>query len=232
MVPTTFHFADTHVPRLMQLMDVFLAGADPGSLNADFAGPWTDWGRFRGIEAVVQKCVDLTGQVRASMSTAGPDLSAAYTATLLDQIIQTIAELGHTATLIVQQPSSVPEPGYFNDLLRPDNEMSVSIAKSLYLTLRLHITEMLLSLVGRVDFSMDHALRSVVADELCEHVRSVVGHNSERCSGQPGMASRMFLMSWPMLAILQSSIVSHETRLWIQSLLEVGRQRAGFLSKD
>ncbi|CEI38401.1 unnamed protein product [Fusarium venenatum] len=141
-------------------------------------------------------------------------------ATLFDEIIQTIADLGHVASLVAQCPRSASHPGYFNGLLSPDNETSVAIAKSLYLTMRLHMTEMLLSLLEDVGAPVESVLKATVVDELCEIIRMVIDGNLKCAQGGPGMTARLLLMSWPMLAVLQSHLPSLETKAWVQSLLD------------
>jgi hypothetical protein len=208
---------------MTQLLDIFLTGADSLSLNTDFVSPWTDWDQFHAIEPLVQDCIDLTGRVRTLMPTPSSERPAADTAALVDETIRIIAQLGHTACLTVQCPPYVAHPGYFNGLLRADDVTSVAVAKSLYLTLRLHATDILLSLVGQFEAPLDHVLKTVVVDELCKHIRQVVNGNLKRSQGEPGMAARLFLMSWPMLAVLQSPISSIETKSWIQNMFGSGR---------
>ncbi|QKD57787.2 uncharacterized protein FOBCDRAFT_138934 [Fusarium oxysporum Fo47] len=209
------------------LMSIFLLGlfeacscTDPSSLKTDFVSPWTNWAQFRTIEPLIQDCVELTGKVRILTSTLCSNLSSANMATLIDEIIQTIANLGHAASLVAQCPRSATHPGYFNGLLSPDNETSVAIAKSLYLTMRLHMTEMLLSLLEDVGAPVENVLKATVVDELCEIIRKVIDGNLKCAQGGPGMAARLLLMSWPMLAVLQSRLPSLETRSWVQSLLD------------
>ncbi|KAI8417370.1 hypothetical protein FOFC_03683 [Fusarium oxysporum] len=209
--------------RHVRLLDIFLLGTDPSSLKTDFVSPWTNWAQFRTIEPLIQDCVELTGKVRILTSTLCSNLSSANMATLIDEIIQTIANLGHAASLVAQCPRSATHPGYFNGLLSPDNETSVAIAKSLYLTMRLHMTEMLLSLLEDVGAPVENVLKATVVDELCEIIRKVIDGNLKCAQGGPGMAARLLLMSWPMLAVLQSRLPSLETRSWVQSLLDRGR---------
>ena len=197
MTLQSLQLADVDTSRfwLVQLLDIFLLGFDPSSLKTDFVSPWTNWAQFRTIEPLIQDCVELTGKVRVLTSTSCSNLSSAYTATLIDEIIQTIANLGHAASLVTQCPRSASNPGHFNGLLSPDNETSVAIAKSLYLTMRLHMTEMLLSLLEDVGAPVENVLRATVVDELCEIIHQVIEGDLKCAQRGPGITARLFLMS-------------------------------------
>ncbi|KAH6974589.1 hypothetical protein BKA56DRAFT_490235 [Ilyonectria sp. MPI-CAGE-AT-0026] len=200
---------------------IFVARTDPSSLDADFKNPWADWAGFPEVEPVIQQSVDLIGQLRPSLSSASPQVSTVNAAELIERTINVIGELGRVATLTAVEKGSVPEPRYFNGLLAADTQTSVAIAKSLYLAVRLHLTEMFLSRVGSFAFPVDFALESVVVGQICEQIRNVfeLGGNLKHSAGEPGTALRVFFMSWPTLTVLQSSIASEETKSWVRDLL-------------
>lgn len=219
----------------MQLLEIFVARTDPSSLDADFKNPRADLARFPEVEPVIQQSVDLIGQLRLSVSSASPQVSTVNAAELIKRTVNVIGELGRVATLTALEKGSVPEAGYFNSLLAADTQTSVAIAKSLYLAARLHLTEMFFSRVGSFAFLVDFALESVVVGQICEQIRNVfeLGGNFKHSAGEPGTALRVFFMSWPTLAVLQSSIASEETKSWVRDLLQVRSQQGGvgFVSK-
>ncbi|RSM07007.1 hypothetical protein CDV31_008849 [Fusarium ambrosium] len=220
--------------RHVQIMDIFSKKADPASLKAEFEDPWIAWPRFCPVEPIVQTSVDLLVEVESTM---GLNRSKTHIINVAGQVRVVLESLD----LIVSQVSpdtsrhSNP-PAYFNGLLRNHSAISAAIAKSLYLTVRLHLVDALLrSLDAQVHVSeADDDLLSPIPDwlvieqeaglrTLWEEVTAALGPNGQASGtteNAPGAAFRMFCLSWPMAAISQSTMAREQWKRRVWELME------------
>ncbi|KAI8713781.1 Zn(2)-C6 fungal-type domain-containing protein [Fusarium sp. LHS14.1] len=211
--------------RHIQIMDIFSKKADPASLRTEFEGPWMAWPGFYPVDPIVQASVDLLAEIENTM---GLNRSKTHIMNVADQVRRVLGILD----LIVSQVSpDSSSPAYFNGLLRNDSATSAAIAKSLYLTVRLHLVDALLrSFDAQIHIAEanDDLLSQipewlVIEQEaglrtLWEEVTAALAPSRQATEAKnaPGTASRMFCLSWPMAAISQSTMASEQWkgRVW------------------
>ncbi|KAJ3457011.1 hypothetical protein MRS44_014152 [Fusarium solani] len=126
----------------VQIMDIFSKKADPASLKTEFEDPWIGWPRFCPVDPIVQTSVDLLAEVESTM---GLNRSKTHIINVADQVRRVLGSLDLVVSQVWPDTSrhSSP-PAYFNGLLRNHSATSAAIAKSLYLTVRLHLVDALL----------------------------------------------------------------------------------------
>ncbi|KAL2671498.1 hypothetical protein Neosp_014088 [[Neocosmospora] mangrovei] len=210
------------------LATLFVLGffeADPASLRAEFEGPWIAWPGFYPIDPIVQTSVDLLAEIE---STVGSNRPKAHIINVANQVRCVLGSLDLVVSRVSPDTSS---PASFNGLLRNDSTTSAAIAKSLYLTVRLHLVDALLRSFGaqiHVTEADDDLLSQVpewlvVEQEaglrtLWEEITAtlVLSGQATEAKNVPGTASRMFCLSWPMAAISQSTMASEQWkgRVW------------------
>ncbi|KAJ4182994.1 hypothetical protein NW767_013674 [Fusarium falciforme] len=127
-------------------------------------------------------------------------------------------------------------PAYFNGLLRSHSAASAAIAKSLYLTVRLHLVDALLRSfdaqvhVAEADDDLPSPIPEwlVIEQEdglrtLWEEVTAALAPGGQAPGvkeNAPGAASRMFCLSWPIAAISQSTMTSEQWKRRVWELIE------------
>ncbi|EEU35963.1 uncharacterized protein NECHADRAFT_85379 [Fusarium vanettenii 77-13-4] len=217
--------ADTPV----KIMDIFSKKADPASLRAEFEGPWIAWPGFYPVDPIVQTSVDLLAEIE---STVGLNHSKTHIINVADQVRRVLGSLD----LVVSQVSpDTSSPAYFNGLLRNDSATSAAIAKSLYLTVRLHLVNALLRSfdalihVAEADDDLQSRIPEwlVIQQEaglrtLWEEVTAALAPSEQATEAKnaSGTASRMFCLSWPMAAISQSTMASEQCKRRVWELID------------
>ncbi|KAJ3543278.1 hypothetical protein NM208_g3662 [Fusarium decemcellulare] len=215
----------------LHIMDIFLNSAEPASLRTEFEAPWSAWPRFYPVEQIVQASVDLMTEIKGGMSSRG---LATHTVQLIDRVRATLENIDLIVSQIlpeVSQDSSCSV--YFNGLLKNHSATSTAIVRSLYLTLRLHLVEALsLYVVAQppVEETEDYQFfqtrewlleHETTVHTLWDQVTAALAsgqQDSEQNRSAPGTALRMFCLSWPFRAMLQSTMVSGQ---WKSRVLEV-----------
>ncbi|KAH7231941.1 hypothetical protein B0J15DRAFT_574673 [Fusarium solani] len=128
--------------RHVQIMDIFSKKADPASLKTEFEDPWIAWPRFCPVDPIVQTSVDLLAEVESTM---GLNRSKTHIINVADQVRRVLGSLDLVVSQVWPDTSRhSSSPAYFNGLLRNHSATSAAIAKSLYLTVRLHLVDALL----------------------------------------------------------------------------------------
>ncbi|KAI8654540.1 hypothetical protein NCS57_01200300 [Fusarium keratoplasticum] len=215
-------------------MDIFSKKADPASLKTEFEDPWIAWPRFCPVDSIVQTSVDLLAEVESTM---GVNHSKTHIINVADQVRRVLGSLD----LVVSQVSPATSrhsspPTYFNGLLRNRSATSAAIAKSLYLTVRLHLVDALLRSfdaqvhVAEADDDLPSPIPEwlVIEQEaglrtLWEEVTAALAPGGQAPGAKenaPGAASRMFCLSWPMAAISQSTMTSEQWKRRVWELIE------------
>ncbi|KAM6516585.1 hypothetical protein FALCPG4_014766 [Fusarium falciforme] len=220
--------------RHVQIMDIFSKKADPASLKTEFEGPWIAWPRFCPVDPIVQTSVDLLAEVESTM---GLNHSKTHIINVADQVRRVLGSLDLVVSQVSPDTSrhSSP-PTYFNRLLRNHSATSAAIAKSLYLTVRLHLVDALLrSFDAQVHVTeTDDDLPSPIPEwlvieqeaglrTLWEEVTAALAPGGQAPGlkeNAPGAASRMFCLSWPMAAISQSTMTSEQWKRRVWELIE------------
>lgn len=213
----------------IKIMDIFSKKADPASLRAEFEGPWIAWPGFYSIDPIVQTSVDLLVEIE---STVGSNRPKAHIINVANQVRYVLGSLDFVVSRVSPDTSS---PASFNGLLRNDSTTSAAIAKSLYLTVRLHLVDALLRSFGaqiHVTQADDDLLSPipewlVIEQEaglrtLWEEITAalVLSGQATEAKNVPGTASRMFCLSWPMAAISQSTMASEQWKCRVWELID------------
>lgn len=120
----------------------------------------------------------------------------------------------------------------FNDLINITSHPNIVIASCLYLTVKLQLTELMLSMIITAE---EHSEAGDELRSLTEHGSENVRQICEKISaifvdGHPGVEQyqgwpfRAWCMLWPMAAIMNSCLAGEETRGWVKSkLCHVGK---------
>lgn len=217
-----------------QIMDIFSKKADPASLKAEFGDPWISWQRFCPVDPVVQTSVDLLAEVTSTM---GLNRSETHFINVADQVRRVLGSLDLVVYQVSSHTSRHSSPlVYFNGLLRDHSATSAAIAKSLYLTVRLHLVDALLrSFDAQVHVAeADNDLLSPIPEwlvieqevglcTLWEEITAALAPSaqaSEAKENAHGAGSRMFCLSWPLAAISQSTFASEQWKRRVWELME------------
>ncbi|KAH7124787.1 hypothetical protein EDB81DRAFT_912089 [Dactylonectria macrodidyma] len=222
--------------RHVQIMDIFSKRADPASLKAEFGGLWMAWPRFCPVDPIVQTSVDLLAEIESTMGSNRSSLNATK---VIDQVRCVLETLDIVVSQVSEDVSRYsPAPIYFSGLLRNNSATSTAIAKSLYLTVRLH-------LVDALSRCLDAQVQIAEADDgswlpipewlvmeqdagLCalwEEVTAALAPRGQASGAKlnaPGAALCMFCLSWPMAAISQSTIASEQWKHRVWELVGMG----------
>ncbi|WYZ36541.1 hypothetical protein EsH8_II_000047 [Colletotrichum jinshuiense] len=117
----------------------------------------------------------------------------------------------------------------FNNLITISSATNASIAKCLYLTVRLYIMEMVLAVADTYHLNSCLAQPNTLTyiEPLLKEIETALGGIRSQAEapiqGEPGMGSRAYLLFWPMMAVLCSTSASKSSQAWVQEkLLEAG----------
>ncbi|KAH8663865.1 hypothetical protein BGZ61DRAFT_431832 [Ilyonectria robusta] len=117
----------------------------------------------------------------------------------------------------------------FNGFIAISCATNAAIARCLYLTVRLHVLEILSEAADALHFhsspSRPHA--AVCTEQLLREITSALNAAPSRTEGQvskePGIGFRAYSLYWPMTAVLRSKLANEATRAWVrEKLLEIG----------
>lgn len=139
-------------------------------------------------------------------------------------------ELQDTANSIVFDPKSEgPPPAVFDALISISSVNHAAVARCLYLTLRLHIIEMISKANNEsfdgVNVYLDQQLLNLpaAAPSLVNELGKALGSDGGSPQDSPGMGMLVFSLLWPMTAMLQSNLVDEHSKTWIAwKLRELG----------
>ncbi|KAK2767363.1 hypothetical protein CKAH01_15257 [Colletotrichum kahawae] len=139
-------------------------------------------------------------------------------------------ELQDTANSIVFDPKSEgPPPAVFDALISISSVNHAAVARCLYLTLRLHIIEMISKANNEsfdgVNVYLDQQLLNLpaAAPSLVNELGKALGSDGGSPQDSLGMGMLVFSLLWPMTAMLQSNLVDEHSKTWIAwKLRELG----------
>lgn len=117
----------------------------------------------------------------------------------------------------------------FNGFIAISSATNAAIARCLYLTVRLHVLEMLSEVADVFHFhsSLKKPHATVCTEPLLREITSTLNAASSRTEVQvgeePGMGFRAYSLFWPMTAVLGSKLANQASREWVrEKLLEFG----------
>lgn len=222
--------------RVRQVMEYFVS--PPG-----FAPLWTQvsnfkssWAEGPSLEPLVARAVQLKADVENVIQSVGPQQGASTAesvpaSTLMERGLTLVDELKSAADLYLS-PMSVTA---FNGLIDTSTTTTATVARCLYLAVRQHVVELLLSLVitlGEPAVAGDELAlltRQGVAniEAVCEHIRTMFGFDGRPALDPvagPGNPHRIWCMMWPMSVILGSCLAEPPTKAWaLDKFCRVGR---------
>lgn len=114
-----------------------------------------------------------------------------------------------------------PPPAVFNALISISSVTHAAVAKCLYLTVRLHIFEIISKATSDPldDMSMHlgQQLLSMpaAAPSLVNELGKALGCDGGSTQNSPGVGMLVFSLLWPMTAMLQSNLVDEYSRGWV-----------------
>ncbi|KZL85511.1 c6 zinc finger domain protein [Colletotrichum incanum] len=206
------------------------------------SAPWAGRGL---VEPLLVRAISFKAKIHSVMS------STNIRETSITEILQTglgiIRDLEAAANYRIMSPGPRKTPGRggteeedlnnFNNLLGRNSTASEAIIRGLYLTVRLHIIEYILSLsiaLGeptRDELSMlaslPHGLTAL--EQICEQIRIVFGFDGrEPAARDHGIGFNAWCMFWPMIAVLKSGFTDRDTKLWIMNKCSLVSQASGF----
>ncbi|KAI8155436.1 Beauvericin cluster-specific repressor BEA4 [Colletotrichum sp. SAR 10_70] len=208
------------------------------------------WAQGQGgvVEALIARAIDYKFTVlKTTSSPSIHDASVDTVTAVFKEGIEIIRDLEAAANYRVATPSprqsppapGLPDPGVntFNGLLRRDSPASNAIAKGLYLTVRLHMVEQILSLLIALGEPTREQLRALVdlphgltaMEQVCEQIRVIFGFDGrESVCKEQGMGFQAWCMFWPMIAVLKSALADKDTKLWVLDKCLTVSQASGF----
>lgn len=200
-------------------MELFTSDSSPAAFSADFEQPWVSWRRYVPLEPVIQQAIEHVTTLRSATqsNSCGFELAVG-----LVQTTEAIAVNLEIITAAKAQEQSMT----FNGLLAITSATSAAIVSSLYLTVRLHLLEALHGFLEANAATLPQhqadRLSTIVpamsncAGQLFERVTAAL-HAQDK---QLTMTLRMFCLGWPLLAILQSPLTSHDIRATAMSSVQ------------
>ncbi|KAK1999383.1 hypothetical protein LX36DRAFT_574392 [Colletotrichum falcatum] len=125
----------------------------------------------------------------------------------------------------------------FNNLMSRSSYASEAVVKGMYLTVRLHVIERILSLsIAHGEptceelsmlTSLPHGLTAI--EQICEQVRVVFGFDGrEPASRNQGIGFNAWCMFWSMISVLKSGFTDRDTKLWVMDKCSLVSQASGF----
>ncbi|KAL0930324.1 uncharacterized protein CTRU02_214399 [Colletotrichum truncatum] len=203
------------------------------SLEEDFERPWSGWPNFPALEPVTKKSIDVFTELLKASNEGVPSIVKAFE--IINSALTVAEELECKAAGVTAYSTGA----HFNGLIPVSSPASVAIAKVHYLTIRFHILDMLHVAFGShvcLEWFQSQPIESERGCELWQQIEKSLEEdggnrkktaNSASSNGMPFRA--VFCLSWPLLAIAQSSFSSEDLRLAAQERLRYGAKVSGFL---
>lgn len=125
-------------------------------------------------------------------------------------------------------------PNAFSGFIAVSSETNAAVARCLYLTVRLHIVEMLSEVASghHLDSGLTLPAIRVCMEPLLRDMTTALGevlpHGEYHTHEEPGMGFRVFALFWPMMAVLRSTLADKSSQVWVQRKLLEGGTVSGF----
>ncbi|KXH38490.1 hypothetical protein CSIM01_05615 [Colletotrichum simmondsii] len=206
------------------------------------------WAKGGMVEPLLVRAIDYKHMIQHVLSSADIERASVGHVTEIFQIgIDIIRDLEAAANYRILSPGPRNKPGpdgavdedlnSFNHLLGRKSDASDAIAKGLYLTIRLHLIEYVLSLSIALGEPTREELKTLVnlphgltaMEQVCEQIRIVFGFDGRdsACTIQ-GVGFNAWCMFWPMIAVLKSAFADKDTKMWIMDKCMAVSQASGF----
>ncbi|KAJ5013742.1 hypothetical protein K4K57_002382 [Colletotrichum sp. SAR 10_99] len=114
-----------------------------------------------------------------------------------------------------------PPPAVFNALISISSATHAAVARCLYLTVRLHIFEIISKATSDsfddMNVHLDQQLLSMpaAAPSLANELGKALGCDGGSTQNSPGVGMLVFSLLWPMTAMLQSNLVDKYSKDWV-----------------
>lgn len=208
-------------------MQVFMADKSTASLSADFIEPFSAWENLPPLDPIIMESIawiaDLNNHADA-VPVCEYDTSTAQTvSTLINRAKSLIVGLLETSESVSMSFEEI----CFNGLIGVRTQASAAMARCLYRTVALHLTDMAVSFLssslgGAEGNALEQALEGFFNwKALCDDLHVAVFGGPDE-PGEPSMALRALTMVWPMMAISQSKIASRDVKLMARESLGHG----------
>ncbi|KAF5496778.1 hypothetical protein CGCF413_v008265 [Colletotrichum fructicola] len=175
------------------------------------------WGSL--LDPLVRRAVDL--KIRFMSATLGK-ASDSVTGIVRSGVLVT-QDLQDAANSITFDPKfDGPPPAVFNALISISSATHAAVARCLYLTVRLHIFEIISKATSDsfddMSVHLDHQqLLSMpaAAPSLVNELGKALGCDGGSTQDGPGVGMLVFSLLWPMTAMLQSNLVDEYSKGWV-----------------
>ncbi|KAK1674125.1 hypothetical protein BDP55DRAFT_667986 [Colletotrichum godetiae] len=213
------------------LMEYFMS--PPG-----FAPLWTtlsifekDWAKGPILEPLMSRAVEYKASAERLISHPSSKLGPTVGEMLkpgLD-ILHDLADAARIESLCLPDVSTKMA---FNDLMDTELNANALIASCLYLTVRLQLIELTLSMIITAEEQSEdgdelHNLTDQGSKNvklICQKISAIFRDGQPGVGQHQGWPFRAWCMLWPMAAIMNSCLAEEETRGWIKSkLCHVGK---------
>lgn len=175
-------------------------------------------GRGSLLDPLVRRAVDI--KIRFMSATLGQ--SSDSLTDIVRSGILVAQDLQDAANSINFEPKfDGPPPAVFNALISISSATHAAVAKCLYLTVRLHIFEIISKATSDSfdDMSMhlDQQLLSMpaAAPSLVNELGKALGCDGWSTQDGPGVGMLVFSLLWPMTAMLQSNLADGYSKGWV-----------------
>lgn len=185
----------------------------------------TTWQNCPPLDPCIRRAIALVCRLRLARDPC--DQQSEDTNSLSRETFNVVDELICTATCIAPNTSNQTQKAAFNELINLKCTASVALAKSLYLTVALHLLELLLSLAAGPLLMEGPAklhIRQRISDctaQLWAHINTVTGPLAGRTS--PGSELRTtlwkFILDWPLTAISMSQVADSKMELHAMAMM-------------
>ncbi|GKT65548.1 C6 zinc finger domain-containing protein [Colletotrichum tofieldiae] len=203
------------------------------------------WARQGVMEPLLVRAVDFKETIHSVKSST--NIREASITEMLQTGLGIIRDLEAAANYRIMSPGPRKTPGKdgtededlnnFNNLLGRNSAAGEAIVRALYLTVRLHVIEYILSLsiaLGELTrkelsilASLPHGLTAL--EQVCEQIRVVFGFDGrEPACKDHGIGFNVWCMFWPMIAVLKSGFTDRDTKLWVMDKCSLVSQASGF----
>lgn len=214
-------FTERHrVPPLWYKLDAFIHSLPDGPALDPVVRRAADY-RIMFMTSKSELSIDITEP--STCSHARPQLVSA--GLWLAQDLLGVAEgLASCSGTLPSSPSS-----NFNEYIRSTNDANAAVASCLYLTIRLHVLEMVLHLTKTPSFR-PHTIQPETPDPigpLLKQISIALGDGSDQpCRDRPGAGSLAFTLFWPLSAASLSTLATEQEKAWARH----GLSKIGTLS--
>ncbi|KAF6782350.1 hypothetical protein CMUS01_16721, partial [Colletotrichum musicola] len=186
----------------------------------------SSWAEGPCLEPLVARAVHLKATVEDAIQGVGPHQGSARESVpatnLMESGLTLVDELKSAADLY----STPRSASAFNSLIDTSTRATATFARCLYLAVRQHVIELLLSLVitlGEPTVAGDELAlltRQGAAniEAICDHICAVFGFDGREVldlEGGPGNPHRIWCMIWPMTSVLSSCLAEETTKGWV-----------------